>query len=73
MIFKNFAHSEFLLSTINLISILVWFEHLDANKFTGIPFGQVDLGMHSVTNLLDRFDIAFLGNRLTDKFLGQIV
>jgi hypothetical protein len=73
VILKNFAHSEFLLGTVDLVSVLIRFKHFDAYGFVSLPFCQVYFGMHSVTDLLDCLDIALLTGRLTAEVLWQLV
>ena len=60
MVRQDFAHSEFFLRASHLVRVLIGLEHLDADKF-GLflllpPVGQIDFGMHSVTDLLDGFN-----------------
>jgi hypothetical protein len=67
MVRQDFAHSEFFLGASHLVRVLIRLEHLDADEF-GLfllfpPVGQIDFGMHSVTDLLD-------GLNMTASLLG---
>ena len=64
MISQDFAHSILFLSTSHLVRILVWFEDLDAYllRLLTINFsvGKINFRMHSVTDLLDGINGAFI-------------